>query len=198
MRGMYESLLHNGGRPAAPPPPAGTSDDLAAGLYPEPAPAPKATSPNQAVSDLRQADTARLFYKPEDQLGPGVRELALVSNPTGTAQELARQTAELAAVAADLGMNRLDVDRFAALARSHKARPPTDEQLAEYERTSVKELREKFGADFDTVLKDAQALAQRDHRFKAYLEVSGLHGHPFVVGRIAELARTARARGQLK
>ena len=173
-------------------------EQAAAVMYPPPPPRPGDTPPNTQIAELRKADPAREIYRPEDQYGTAVRDLALATNPGGNAAELEAQQAALANVMADLGMGRDDVSQLASFARRNTDKPPTKDELAAHQRTAVRTLREQYGAGFDDALKDAKALAARDPRFAAYLDRTGLGNDPWVFSRMAELGRSARARGQLK
>ena len=176
-----------------------TSAATAATLYPEPQPPPTPTAPNAEVAAVRRADPARGFYSDTSCLGEhSVRELALAVNPAGTAEVLAKQGTELAGVLVDIGMGRDDLARLANLANRFKAKPPTAEETQAFHRTAVQELCAEYGDKFDQVFSDARRLAQRDPRFAALLNASGLGDHPWLVSRLAELGRTAQARGQLK
>lgn len=176
-------------------------DQLAESIYPPAPPAPKATSPNAEVTAVRKADAVqgRGFYSDVSCLGPStVRELTQAAAPAGSAELLARQDTEMAAALVDIGFNQEDTAQLAAYARQFKTNPPTTEQRAEFHREACQALRERYGAEFDTVLKDAKALSVRDHRFAAFLEVSALGDSPWLIQKMAELGRTARAKGRLK
>ena len=199
LRGMDHSLFNTGGAPAPSSTAAGSNADAARSLYPEPAPPIKATAPTHEIAALRAADPARSFYTDTSTIGPHVvREMALAANPLGTDKAREQQAVEFASAAVDLGLTSGDVSQLAAFARGFRSTPPTDEQRAAFQRTAVAEMRDRYGADFDQVFADARQLAQRDHRMATYLNNSGLGDHPFLIGRFAELGRSARARGQLK
>ena len=169
-------------------------------MYPEPPPLAVATSPSREVDAVRRTDAAqgRGLYFDVSCLGPGtVRELTQAGAPAATAEVLARQDVEIAAALVDIGFNRQDTAQLAALARGFKASLPSVEQRAAFHREALTALRDQYGAQFDTVFRDAKALAQRDPRFTAFLEVSTLGDQPFVIKRFAELASTARAKGRL-
>lgn len=199
---MTANTMLAGAAPAPSAPQTGVeaSEQLAAALYPAPKPRPVDTPPNAEIAALREAEPARQVYKDADQFGPNggaVRELALAVNPRGTAAELEGQQTRLAAVMTDIGMNRDDVSQLASFAEAYARKPPTAEEKAAHERAATKELRAQYGDGFDDAMADAMKLAKRDPRLHQFLGVTGLGSHPWVVSRMVELARSARARGQL-
>ena len=199
LRTMHESLLNNGGAPPPGPLAAGPNDEAAQALYPDPTPPPKATAPTHEIAALRAADPARAFYSDTSSIGPRViEEMTIAANPMGTAEAREKQGVEFASAAVDIGLTAADVSQLAAFARGFKAKPPTEDERAAYQRTAVKEMRERYGGEFDQVFADARQLAQRDPRMAVYLTNSALGDHPWLIGRMAELGRAARARGQLK
>ena len=177
-------------------------EQLASILYPAAPPKPVDEAPNAEVAALRAADPARAMYRPEDQFGPNggvLRDLALAVNPSASADALQRQRVALGAVMTDIGMDRGDVGKLAAFAAQYTAKPPTADEKAAHERTVIKELRAQYGdAAFAGVLEDAKKLVARDPRLAGFLDKTGLGSHPWVISRIAELARTERGRGRLK
>ena len=193
-----QSLLATGGQATPSPAAPGPNDGIAAALYAEPPPPPQATAPNREVTALR-AERAKGLYSDLSSIGPAVvRELALATNEGGEAAELDRQSVELAAVAADIGMDANDVSQLASFVRQMKGKAPTAGEQEAFHRTAERELRERFGEDVDQVRNDVRRLTQRDPRFAAYVQKTHLGNHPWLVLRMADLARTARARGQLK
>jgi hypothetical protein len=174
--------------------------DIADRLYDAAQPAATLDLPPPSVSAVRRAEaTERALHPPHLQYGPVLRDLALATNPTGSAAGLAQQAREFAQVAADMGMASADLSRLAALARSTTERPPSEAEIAAQRRASVTRLRELHpnDRDFDRAVRDAKAIAQRDHRFAAYLDKTNLADHPEVVVRMAELGRRQRSRGAL-
>jgi hypothetical protein len=170
-------------------------DTLAAKLYP-PAPAPYKPEPvAPAVAAVRAADaTARLLYEPSKQYR--TQEWALATHPGATPTVLEAQRVELAELATDLGLNQSDVDRFASLAATHMANPPTQRQQQADELAALKQLREVYGKDASEALAAGKALAQRDPRFAKYLAASKLGSSPAVVLKLAELGLSARNRSR--
>jgi hypothetical protein len=190
------SILTNDTAPARMPTAA---DAMAARMYPEPATYEPEAPPNAAVAAMRAADaTARCLYPPTLQFGAELRDLALATNSSGTEQGLAQQGVELAEVATDLGMTPSDLSNLATYVRQLQASPPTADAIKDTQRATAARLLEVYGADADAAFKDARALAQRDPRFAAYLDKTGLGDHPSLVLRLAELARSQRGRGLLK
>lgn len=176
----------------------GPNDRIAEAMYPE-AKAYVPEVPNAAVAAVRAADgPARVLYPAAKQYGkPLLRELSLATNPEGSETALAQQAVELAEVAADIGFDRNDLASLAAAAAAFKAKPPTAEEQAAYRRTAVSELRAQYGKGFTEAMDAASALAQRDPRFKQYLNRTGLANHPWAVLRLAELGLRAKTRGRL-
>ena len=198
---MYETLLHTGGAPAPSPAAAGPNADMARTLYPDPAPPPKATAPNADVAALRNADAAqgRGFYSDVSVVGPrNVDEMVLAANPLATREARLQQGTEFASAAVDLGLTGEDVSQLAAFTRGLRSTPMTDEARAANQRAAVTELRARYGDDFDRVFADARALAQLHPKFATFIDATNLGDHPWLIKRMAELGRDARARGRLK
>ena len=139
------------------------------------------------------------MYADAGQMGQAPRGMALAVKPEATAAEIETMSASWASVATDLGFSRDDLTTLARFAAENKAKPPTPDELRQHALTSVQELRQQYGdAAFDEALAGAKALAQRDPRLCEFLDKSGLASNPWVVARMAELARTSRNRATLK
>ena len=189
------------GDTAAPAPMVGPGphDAIAAALYPEPKPAARDAAPTAEIASLRASEPARAMYADAGQMGDAPRAMALAVNPSASTADIEVMSASWASVATDLGMTRDDLSQLASFAAANKAKPPTTDELRQHALTSVKELRQQYGdAAFDEALAGAKALAQRDPRLCEFLDKSGLASNPWVVARMAELARTARNRATLK
>lgn len=195
---MTETVLTgNLDAPKTPAAPRAPNAEAAERMYPTKV-EPKPEAPPSEVAAVRDATgAARMLYPAHKQYGPELRALALATNPEGTSKGLAQQQVELANVAADIGFDRNDLANLANFAAANYAKPPTADELRASRLTAVRELRQKYGEGFDDAYADAKALAQRDPRFSAYLDKTGLGSHPSVMLRLAELGQSARARGLL-
>lgn len=167
--------------------------NIAATLYPEPVAKPQDRAPNAEVQAVRDAEPARSFYRDDMQMGKAPQELVRALNPNVPADALEGQASVVASLMTDIGMNRDDVSQLASFAAQYsKQRPSADEQRA-HERAASQQLRDTYGDKaFGDVLAGASALAQRDPRLSKFLNDTGLGSHPWVVSRLAELARSPR------
>jgi hypothetical protein len=197
MDNLYPSLTA-----ADPAPPTSAAvhpnADLASKLYPEPAEKPVDEPPNATVRALRESEPERAFYRDDQQMGTAPVELAKAIAPLAPPEVIEANASRLASVCTDLGMGRDDVSQLASFAAAYQADPPTAEQVAEHRRAAMRALRETYGAAAGDALAGAAALAQRDPRLAKFLDASGLGDHPWVIGRMAELARTERNARTLK
>lgn len=183
-----------------------TAESIADRMFPAPAPAPVDKAPNAEVQAVRTADgVARQLYPDTgafggklDGTGGPLQPLAAALNPGVAPDVLAQRTASLASALVDVGANRSFVADLAALAQAVTVTPLTPAQIAEHKATALATLKERFGEDAGMRLKDAMALAKRDHRLREVLDKTGLGHHPRVVLEFAEMARTARGNGRLK
>jgi hypothetical protein len=179
----------------APPPSAATvhpDADLAAKLYPELAAKPVDEAPNATVKALRDSEPERAFYRDDQQLGNAPVELARAIAPFASTEVLEANASRLASVMTDVGMSRDDISQLASFAAQAKANPPTHKENAERRRTAMRDLRATYGDSAGDALAAAAQLAQRDPRLARFLDASGLGDHPWVIARMAELARTER------
>lgn len=192
--------------PSARPTGTGTGvearENVARVLYPDATPKPVDRAPNAEVEELRAADPTRKLYADHEQFGPNggaLRDLALIANPAGSSESLQAQQVAMGAVFTDIGMGRDDVRQLATFAARYVAQPPTPEEKAAHERTALKELREQYGdAGFADALQGAKRLVLRDPRLAEFLDKTGLGSNPWVISRMADLARVQRGRGRLK
>ena len=196
---MPSTLLTGAATPPTPTVGTGPHDAIAAKLYPEPKAPARDVAPTAEIAALRASEPARGLYSDAKQMGDAPRAMALAVDPSATASELEVVSASWASVATDLGFSRDDLTTLARFAAENQAKPPTSDELRQHALTSVQELRQQYGdAAFDEALAGAKALAQRDPRLCEFLDKSGLASNPWVVSRMAELARTARNRATLK
>lgn len=178
----------------------GAHEAVAAKLYPEPAARPTDRAPNAEVQALRDTEPARALYHDDSdgQLGRQARDVALAVTPKLEKDALQGQTTIVASILADIGMDRQDVSQLASFAAQYAQRKPTDDELRAHTRTATQELRAKYGEGFDEALAGARALTQRDPRLSKFLAATGLGSHPWLVLRMAELARSPRNTASLK
>ena len=182
--------------------PDATRDRIAAEkLYPPAAQKVTSRAPNAEVQQVRDANAAvRGMYAPDKQFGKdggAVRDLALALDFKASQERLDVLVSELASIAVDVGMDRHDVERLASIVATNGAKPPTDEMREAFQRTAIADARRQYGKEFDSVLSDAKALAQRDPRLAQILNKNGVGDDPHIIGRLCELGIAARARGQL-
>ena len=182
--------------------PDAARDRLAAEKVYPPAVQPVAyKAPNAAVQGVRDTNAAvRGMYAPAKQFGKdggAVRDLALALDFKASQDRLDELIPELASIAVDCGMDRHDVERLASIVTANAAKPPTEDMREAFQRTAIADARRAYGKEFDSVLADAKALAQRDPRLAQILNKNGVGDDPHIIGRLCELGIAARARGQL-
>lgn len=206
-------LIAAGPTPSNDAPPPGVNSEAAIRMYPAEVKTP-ASAPNAEVQALRDADPARKLYNDGTAYGPlrkgaardsispktdAVDALVVAVNPAGGNAQLMREANEFRSMAVDLGLSKQDVQQLASFASANAGKPtPTADEQRAHQLTALRETREAHGASFDQVIKDAKTIATRDPRFAALLKATHLGDHPWVVARLIELGRAARARGELK
>ena len=171
---------------------------MAARLYPEPAAKPTDPAPNAEVAAVRAADTARVLYRCEDQMGDHPAKLALALNPEGNQAQLEQSSVQLATMAQDIGFTRDDLDSLAVFASQTMKKPLTEDEQRVHKLTAITELRAKYGDRYDDAIAGAGALAKRDPRFAALLVKHQLASNPWLIGRLAEIAQSPRYRASGK
>jgi hypothetical protein len=155
-------------------------------------------APNAAVQAVRDADsTARTLYPPEKQYGKALDEIAVSINPAGTREQLEAGKVAFAAVAQDVGLSTDQIAQMSATAKALRSSPPTPAQIDAMNLEAYTALRETWGDRADEALNNAKLLVQRDGRLARFLEHTGLGNDPTTVLLMCDLARRARARGQL-
>ncbi len=160
---------------------------LADRLYPSTAnagQAPEQSHPPKAVQALRDGDPARRLFDAGAMLADKVPDGSLGENIN---HDEARQ------VLVDLGVDSIEAGQLPQLVR--EAEQADDATRASWRAEAEALVAQLYSpADLDA----ARRLVLRDERVRDWLEATGLGNHPEVVSRFIQMARSARAAGQLK
>ncbi len=162
-------------------------------------PVPQLDEPSAAVAELRKAngfDSINLAgaFKGETT---AIQDLLEAADLTASPEQVAKNVLEFKAMAVDLAASNEDVQMITSLAKANLITPPSPEQMATDRRASVEMLRTTYGARWQSVLADAQAMVQRDPRLGGFLNSAQLGDDPRVVARLCELAQDASKRAFL-
>ncbi len=96
----------------------------------------------------------------------------------------------------EIGVN--EAAAVAGLANTYRRAPASDDVVQSWATDAMSQVRQRYGADADRRLADAQRLVARDPRVADFLMQSGLGSHPKVVMTAIERAASLRAAGRLK
>lgn len=195
---LYSTADPAADAPVAQPPEPETmpAADAAGVLYGDP-PTVELDIPDE-IRALREADRNRLLYEPAKHFS-GVINDRTVELPDDMPQAVkAAALAEVANMAADLGMSPQDVEALRVVGVACNAAPPGHEQRAAWQEEAVDRLNRQYGQGAAQAYRDAAAFAQRDPRVMAMLNEGGRGDHPDTVMIFARLARQARQAGRLK
>lgn len=154
--------------------------------------APKAEVPD-AIRELRD-DPLRRMFSPQGTYA-SVQLEAAMKDVAADPEIKAAAAAEFREIFADIGASPQDAHELVDAATRFTAEPMTAERDASNTNAAIQLLNEHFGNDAKSALAAAQQIIARDPRIARMLETSRLGNDPQTVLKIAQLARSQRARG---
>ncbi|CAE6747126.1 hypothetical protein R69658_02540 [Paraburkholderia aspalathi] len=165
------------------------------GLWKTPGELPKTEVPDN-IKALREADAERRLYTAEKTYSGVQIESAMETTEGDPAIKavVARETRE---IFADIGASTDDAQQIIDAASRFSAEPITPERDASNANDAIDALNREFGNDAADALKAAQKMVLRDPRLARILDESRLGNDPLIVVKLAQLARSQRARGKL-
>lgn len=160
---------------------------------------PDSEAPNASASKSEpfneHAVAERVWGRPAVAKAGGTHSVALrpsvdrVSDLTGLDRAGAdRLEASLAGVASDLGLTNEETGNFAKDYERQVLNGRDSQEIDRWSAESRRKLRERYGANADAMLADAQEFVRNDPAMASVLVKTGLGSHPKYVERIVERA----------